>query len=243
MITSKDNEIVKLALKVKEKKYSKSLKLAFVESFKVVNELYNKNLINHILVREDKFNLVKNFKNTKIDVISNKIGEILSDTVTTDGVFAICNIPTINNEDYSKCLVLDGLQDPSNIGAIIRSANAFGYKTIFAINSVYPYTTKCIRASMGYIFDINYIDISYEDLLELKKNDNITIISADMDGVNIDNVKKDYNNFAIVIGNEGNGVSDKLTANSDKVVSIPMENNVESLNASVSAGILMYLLK
>jgi len=243
MITSKDNDIIKLALKIKEKKHSKSLKLAFCETIKIVTELYAKKLLKHILVREDKLPLVKDFDNVKIDVISNKISELLSDTVTTDGVFAICNIPTSRDIDYSKCLILDGLQDPTNIGAIIRSANAFGYNTIFAINSVYPYTTKCIRASMGYIFDINYIDISYEGLLDLKKNDNITIMSADMGGITVDNLQKDYKNFAIVIGNEGNGVSDKLIELSDKVVSIPMENNVESLNASVSAGILMYLLK
>lgn len=243
MITSKDNDIIKLALKIKEKKHSKGLKLAFVETIKIVNELYSKNLLKHILVREDKVHLLESFKNVKIDVVSSKLSDMLADTVTTDGVFAICNIPSSKDVDYSKCLILDGLQDPSNIGAIIRSANAFGYKTIFAINSVYPYTTKCIRSSMGYIFDINYIDISYEDLLELKKNDNITIISADMDGVTIDKVNKDYKNFAIVIGNEGNGVSEKLMEISDKTVSIPMENNVESLNASVSAGILMYLLK
>lgn len=243
MITSKDNDIIKLALKIKEKKHSKGLKLAFVETIKIVNELYSKNLLKHILVREDKVHLLESFKNVKIDVVSSKLSDMLADTVTTDGVFAICNIPSSKDVDYSKCLILDGLQDPSNIGAIIRSANAFGYKTIFAINSVYPYTTKCIRSSMGYIFDINYMDISYEDLLELKKNDNITIISADMDGVTIDKVNKDYTNFAIVIGNEGNGVSEKLMEISDKTVSIPMENNVESLNASVSAGILMYLLK
>lgn len=243
MITSKDNELIKLALKIKEKKHSKLKNLALVETIKIVKELYNKNIVRNILVREDKFHLVENLKGVKIDIISSKICEILSDTVTNDGLFAICEIPKNNCCDYSKCLILDGVQDPANIGAIIRSAYAFGYKTILAINSVYPYTFKCIRSSMGYVFDINYIDITCNDLLEIKKNNNITIITADMNGETISDIHKNFVNFAIVIGNEGNGVSDTLIDLSDKVVSIPMDNGVESLNASVCAGILMYLLK
>lgn len=243
MITSKDNEIFKLALKIKDKKYSKSNNLCLVETFKIINELCPKGLIKNILVREDKYHLVKDFKNVKIDILSDSLCSKLSDTVTNDGVFAICKIKIIDKIDYSKCLILDGIQDPSNLGAIIRSACAFGYNTIFAINSVYPYSFKCIRSSMGQIFNINYIDTTYENLFEIKKNYDITIITADMHGTDVSRLNKDYKNFAIVIGNEGKGVSDKISEISDKIVSIPMDNNVESLNASVSAGILMFILK
>lgn len=243
MITSKDNDLIKLCQKVKSKKYSKLNNLCFVETYKIVKELYNKALIKHILVREDKFSCFSNLKNVKIDVISNNLCDNLSDTMSNDGVFALCALPKHKEVDYSKCIILDCLQDPSNVGAIIRSARAFGYNTIFAINSVYPFTYKCIRSSMSYIFDINYIETTYDELLELKKNKNITIITADMDGKDINNFQKNYNNFALVIGNEGNGISDKIMQISDKTVSIPMENGVESLNASVSASLLMYLLK
>lgn len=243
MITSKDNDIFKLAVKIKDKKYSKSNKLCLVETIKIIKELYDKNLVKNILVREDKYSLVKELKNAKIDIVSNNLCDILSDAVTNDGVFAICKIESNKNIDYSKCLILDGIQDPSNVGAIVRSACAFGYNTIFAINSVYPYTFKCIRSSMGQVFNINYIDTTYENLFEIKKNYDITIITADMKGTDISKLNKLNKNFAIAIGNEGNGISDKINEMSDKIVSIPMENNVESLNASVSAGILMFLLK
>ena len=96
---------------------------------------------------------------------------------------------------------------------------------------------------MGYIFDVNYIDITYEELFNLKKEHNITFISADMNGENIDSFSNSAEKFAVIIGNEGQGISDKLMQASDRIVSIPMSNGVESLNASVSAGILMYLLK
>lgn len=243
MITSKENSLIKLANQIKEKKYSRENKLCLVETIKLVSQLYLKKLITHILVIQEKYDLVKNYTNAKIEIISHNIAEYLTDTSTTDGVFGICKIDTTKNINYSKSLILDNIQDPANIGAIIRSACAFGYDTIFAINTVYPYSYKCIRSSMGYIFEVNYIDINYEELKKIKSENNIQIISADMDGEILDIMNKPTSNYAIVIGNEGRGISREITAISDKFVSIPMENNVESLNASVSASIIMYLLK
>lgn len=243
MITSKSNPIIKLANQIKEKKYSKENSLCLVETIKVVSQLYLKGLVTHIFVIESKATMFTNYSNAKVEIISDSIAEYLSQSVTTDGVFGICKIDDNSDADYSKCLILDRIQDPSNLGAIIRSACAFGYKTIFAINSVYPYTFKAIRSSMGYIFDINYIDTSYEKLKEIKEKWNISIITADMNGEVLDTFQNISSNFAIAIGNEGQGISSEISRLSDKIVSIPMENNVESLNASISASILMYLLK
>lgn len=243
MITSKDNKTIKLIDKIKQKKYSRELSLCFVESIKIVKQLYNQNLVDTIILSEDKQNLIKTFNGCRIEVVSNNIAKYISDSVSFDGVMAIAKISPQNIADYSKCIILDNIQDPSNLGAIIRSARAFGYNTILAINSVYPYTFKCIRSSMGYIFDINYIDITFNQLIELKENSKLSIISADMNGISLDNFTKPSGNYAIVIGNEGNGVSDEMLKLSDSVISIPMMNNVESLNASVSASILMFNLK
>ena len=245
MITSKNNELIKKCSKIKEKKYSKAEGLCLVQSIKIVSQLYLKGYITDILVTEDKYDLVKLYTKAKVEVISDAIANDLSDAVTHDGVFAICKIPVKNtNEiDVSRCLVLDKLQDPSNLGSIIRSAYAFGFTTIFAIDSVYPFSYKGIRSSMGYIFDIDFIDIDYTQFNCLKRDKNITLLTADMDGEIVDNDYVFDGNLAIVIGNEGNGVSKQMLEISDKVVSIPMQNDVESLNASVSAGILMYLLK
>ena len=243
MITSKSNDLIKQCLQIKQKKYSKELGLCLVESLKLVRELNDKGLIETILVLESKLDSFKNSK-TKIEVISDSIAKYLADTVTTDGVFGICKIMESSGNSFDRCLVLDRIQDPSNLGAIIRSACAFGFKTIFSINSVYPYSYKVIRSSMGYVFDVNIIDVSYEELKNFKTQNNITLLSADMDGQDIAEVKlQKSSNMAIIIGNEGSGVSDEVVALSDMVVSIPMSNNVESLNASVSAGIMMYLLK
>lgn len=243
MITSKNNELIKDVLKLKNKKQSKEKGLCVVESIKLITELYEKGLLEYIFVTKDKFDLVKNFSSTKIEVISDNIATSISDAITTDGVIAICRIPQNKDIQYNRCLILDRIQDPTNIGAIIRSAKAFGFNTIFAINSVYPYSFKCIRSSMGHIFGVNYIECDYQYLAQLKKSQRIKFISADMGGIDVSNFNRNNENIALIIGNEGSGVCDELFQLSDMTIAIPMENDVESLNASVSAGIIMYLLK
>lgn len=243
MITSRSNELIKLVLKLKEKKYSKDNALCVVESIKLVTELYMKGYVETILVTENKLNIVSKFENARIEVISSDLANYITDAVSTDGVVAICRIPESKNVKYHRCLVLDRIQDPSNMGAIIRSAKAFGFETIFTIDSVYPYTFKTIRASMGFVFGVNIIDVDLKDLMRIKSENNITFLTADMNGISVEKISKINNNLAIIIGNEGSGVSDKLEQMSDKAIAIPMSNEVESLNASVSAGIIMYLLK
>lgn len=243
MITSKSNEIIKKCIQIKQKKYSKETKLCFVESIKLVRELSSKGLIDIVLVIEDKYELCKNFTANRIELISIDIAKYLSDTVTTDGVFGICLIPNSNNLDSSRCLLLDRIQDPSNLGAIIRSASAFGFTSIYAIDSVYPYSFKSIRSSMGNIFNVNYFDVSIDDFMAIKNDKNLKLYVADMDGEEIQSIDCGKDNICVVIGNEGQGVDSNITSICDKVLSIPMQNNVESLNASVSAGIIMYLLR
>ena len=243
MITSKSNELIKLCLEIKEKKGSRKHNLCFVETFKIIKQLYQKNLLTHILVSDNKDIDLSCFEGVSITKISNNIANYLSDAVTTDGIFAICKIPNNQESNYIRCLILDRIQDPSNLGAIIRSACAFGYSTILSLNSVYPYSFKVIRSSMGYVFDINFVEVDYEELKKLKNENNIKFISADMNVIEISQVSISEENTAIIIGNEGQGVNEELIKFSDLCVSIPMKNNVESLNASVSAGILMYILK
>lgn len=243
MISSKENDLIKLCNKIKQKKHSKEMGLALVETIKLVNQLYLKGRLTHILVTEDKYDLVSGYKKCNVVPISRGIAEYLADSVTTDGIFGICKIAPNSTPDFSRCLVLDRLQDPSNVGAIIRSAYAFGFSTIFAIDSVYPYSFKGIRSSMGYVFDIDYIDLDLSELKEYKQKYNLSLVVADMSGEIIDDFRPSSDNIALVIGNEGRGVSRELMTISDATVRIPMQNDVESLNASVSAGIIMFNLR
>lgn len=158
--------------------------------------------------------------------------------VTSQNVFAVAKIPQANKTNSQNVLVLDKIQNPDNLGAIIRSAVATNFVTIYAIESVDLYNEKTLRSSMGNVFKVNFIKTDYQHINSLLKGYQVCI--ADMQGENIFKLNSLQKNVALVIGNEGNGVSEQMRKLCNKKISIPMQNNVESLNASVSAGIIMY---
>ncbi len=243
VIKSKTNQIIVLINKLKQKKYRDKLGLFFIESDKVVKEAINCNItIECLIVEESRLdflnNSLKSFK--KVVVIDKNLSGYISDCVTPQGVFAICSL---NKHDFclpnSNFIVLENLQDPDNIGAIIRSAAGAGFNSIYTINCTDPYSNKAIRTSMANVFKIKVHEIDYLQLENLSKNH--TLLCADMDGEDIFKYSFDKNKrYGLIIGNEGNGISREAKLLVSKSVSIPMKNNVESLNASVSAAILMY---
>jgi len=245
IIESKDNKIIKYAKQIQDKKYAELFGECFLETEKIVFDCLNKLEIKTILISNsyfDRYNeKLKGFED-KIFRISDNLAKGLSKTESGANIFAIAKIRK-NELDLSKnIIVLENLQDPSNLGAIIRSSLAFDFKNIVAINSCYAYSSKVIRSSMSYIFDINLIEMSFEEFKEFKNKNNICLYVADMGGENINKLKDVKNPISFVVGNEGKGVSREMKAIADKVVAIPMKNNVESLNASVSASIIMNLL-
>ena len=139
-----------------------------------------------------------------------------------------------------SCLVLDGLQDPANVGAIIRTANAAGYHELYLIGCADPFSPKSVRASMSGVFFAKLMQGTREEVLSALGN--VPFIAADMDGENIFSFTPPQK-FALCIGSEGNGLSEPVRARAAHTVRIPMGEKTESLNAAVSAGILMYELK
>ena len=244
-LTSKANPIVHHASELKDKKYVRQYGECLVESEKIVNELVDKGKATTLLVdstKADKYAYITDKCDGSVHYISPKIAEYLADTATTSGIFAIVKVSFVSTDIVSgNAVVLDNLQDPSNLGAIIRSARAFGFNDIFLINSVFPYTLKTIRASMGYVFDVQMHDITYEGLRRMMNENDISLVVADMDGVPVNDFQPN-GKVALVIGNEGNGISDEIKDMHLQTISIPMKNNVESLNASISASILMHYI-
>ena len=242
IITSKDNEIIKNIKKLKEKKYR--LDSYIVEGIKMVKEAINENQeIALIAIRED-FKIDFDTKNTKIITISNKIFNDISDVKTPQGILAVIkknqNNQIETNQEY--ILALDSLQDPGNMGTIIRTADSANINQII-INktTVDPYSPKVIRSTMGAIYRTNIIEV--EDLkatLKEMKLKGFQIITTDLKATqSIYDIN--YNNkTVVVIGNEANGVSQEILQTADKKVIIPMLGKTESLNASIAASIMIY---
>ena len=242
IITSKDNEIIKNIKKLKEKKYR--LDSYIVEGIKMVKEAISENQeIALIAIRED-FKIDFDTKNIKTVIISNKVFNDISDVKTPQGILAVIkknqNNQIETNSDY--ILALDSLQDPGNMGTIIRTADSANINQII-INktTVDPYSPKVIRSTMGAIYRTNIIEV--EDLkatLKEMKLKGFQIITTDLKATqSIYDIN--YNNkTVVVIGNEANGVSQEILQTADKKVIIPMLGKTESLNASIAASIMIY---
>ena len=243
VIESKTNKLISHIKKLQTKKYSILFNECLVENEKIIFERINefKTILINIDYASKYANLVQNFTGN-IYYVNKSICDYISEASNSSNIFAVCNIKKVKSSN-SNFIVLDSLQDPNNIGAIIRSARAFGFNKIYAINCAYPYLYKSIRSSMGYIFDIDYEIITKTDFIELVFKNDLKIYCADMNGKNIANFRNTHINYGICIGNEGNGVSKEIQEICCETLSIPMLNNVESLNASVSASILMFNLK
>lgn len=238
ILSSKQNDTIKFLNSLKETKTIKKSGLCLVESKKVVLDLINQNHIVELFITEKNCDVFKDCK-IKTSLISPEIGHYLSETKNDDGVFGVCKIPCNIVPTREKVLVLDNVQDPSNVGAIIRSAVAFGYLDIIMLDGAYPYTPKVVRSSMGHVFNVNIFFYTYAKLVDFISKNKYNLVKADLIGDNIVEFKP-KKPFALVIGNEGNGISEEVEKICNGSVNIPMNKTVESLNASVSAGILMF---
>ena len=232
-LTSVNNEKVKYWERLKNKKYRDIENLFLVESEHLVNEALKVGLVKEIITTN---------KNLVFDVptyyVNDKIMNVLSLQVTKCDILAVCEKKKINDIE-GNIIVLDRLQDPGNLGTIIRSSIAFQFNTIIlSEDSVDEYNPKVIRASEGMIFHVNIIRTNIKNFLNNLDDSYLKIGTSVTNGKNIKNIKN--NKYAIVIGNEGNGVSKDVLDECDELVNIKMNSNCESLNAGVSASILMY---
>ena len=241
VITSLNNKHIKEILKLKEKKYRDLEGLFIVETLHLVEEAMKKSNVLEIIVCEGfDYNI---FNEVNTIVVTKEIMMKLSSTESNPRIIGIVKKNVDNNSYGNKILILDNIQDPGNLGAIVRSAVAFNFDTIILSNDcVDLYNSKVIRASQGMMFHINIIrrDI-IEFIFDIKK-DNYVIYSTNVNGgINVRDISIS-SKFAFIIGNEGNGVRDEVNKMCDKFLYIDINKDCESLNASVAASIIMYEL-
>ncbi len=243
MITSRQNQLIKLIRSLKDKKYRDAEGLYVAEGVKLVREANALGLkIHSVICTQKGYGAIGDLPelSSVAQLVSDDVFAAASGEVSPQGVLALLYKPVYaTTRPEGCCLYLDGVSDPSNVGMIIRTAAAAGYNDVYLADCADPYAPKAVRASMGGIFRIRTHVGNEADLL---KAVDCPIVVADMDGVNVFDGKID-GKFCLVIGNEGHGVSDGLRTRARYTVSIPMQNGMESLNAGVSAAILMYTLK
>lgn len=249
LISSKDNQTIKKFRSLSVKKYREQFGLYLIEGEKVVLEAVKLGgLVDSLIIQEgyetEILSKIRTINSDNVYVVTKDVFASLSSTMSPQPVIAVVKKKeqqSINPE--SNLLVLDRIQDPGNLGTIIRSAVAFGFNDIILIDSVDPYNDKTVRSASGTIFYPSFYEFKKDEFLQLAKKNNFNIVVAMANKTSVfDKNFKLKKPFALVIGNEGRGVCDDIINSASTFVSIPMEMCVESLNAGVSASILMLLL-
>lgn len=238
LLTSRSNPIVKEIAALKEKKGRREFGAFLVEGEKMVRESLSSPLPRRYTVISEDY-AGATFGLDPI-VVSRSVFAHLSDTQTPQGILSVLSVPNPELRAPSGCcLVLDGISDPGNMGTLIRTANAAGYRELYLMDCTDPFSPKSVRASMSGIFFTTLYRGKREQILPLL---DLPLISADMSGENVFAFTPPAR-YALCIGNEANGLSKEVRAASDYTIAIPMDRTAESLNAAVSAGIAMYALK
>lgn len=242
MIVSKDNSQIKHIRQLNQKKYRDEYKEFVVEGTKIVQEAIEENEnIQLIVICEELLKKAIDTKNYKVEYVNKSIFELISDTVTPQGILAVIKEKEPKEITSRVLFALDDIQDPGNMGTIIRTLDAAGIKDlIISKESADIYNPKVTRSTMGAIYRLNVTRENLKSkLLDLKeKGYKIVVTSLATDKYYYD---IDYNEkMIIVIGNEGKGVSKEINEIADIKIKIPMLGKAESLNASIATGILAY---
>lgn len=250
IITSKENDIIKNIRKLREKKYRDEENCFIIEGIKMIEEAIRENAKIKMIVICEELNqnpipkdILYKVAKEKIIYVNEKVFKVLTDVTTPQGILAVVQKNNDNLIDFSKdlFLILDNIQDPGNMGTILRTADSIALTQIIVTKGTADcYNPKVVRSTMGAIFRVKVIEV--EDILktikELKKH-KIQVLATDLN-TEYSFYDVNYKRSAIVIGNEGNGVSKEILEIADKKIKIPMLGKTESLNAAVATGIILY---
>lgn len=242
VVTSAENEKVKKFKKLQKKKYRDEYNQYIIEGFHLILEAFKRGAIEELIVMEGKdLPIPAPYGYYSYDVMKK-----ISSMDTPPEVMALCNRFDENTEiKGDKILVLDGIQDPGNLGTIIRSAVAFNIDTIVLTeNTVDLYNPKVLRATQGMFFHINIVTREGMEVILLLQNLGIPVYGTDVcDGCDVrELLPEEKEKFALVMGNEGKGVRPEINEKCTKKLYIAMNRNVESLNVGIATSILLYEL-
>ena len=252
-ITSKDNDTIKHIKKLKEKKFRDEYKEFIVEGIKMIEEAINEGAkIKSIIICDDckSAGAIPNdlmYEIAKFDCIyvSEKVFITITDVTNPQGIMAIIEKPenkeTEINYQENNYLILDNIQDPGNMGTILRTADSLNLKQIVVSKgSADIYNPKVVRSTMGAIFRVKIVEVDdlAKTIKDMKKH-KIKVYATDLTAEK-SIYNSDFNKSAIIIGNEANGVSENVLKEASDKIKIPMLGKTESLNAAVATSIILY---
>lgn len=250
IITSTSNEQIKKIIQLKEKaKARRTTKTFTVEGIKMFSEIPENELVDTYVSESFEKENKEVLAGNKYQLVSDSVFKKISDTVTPQGILAVVKQKSYTveqiiegrNKEKSCIVVLDRLQDPGNLGTIVRTGEGAGISGIIMSSDCADiYNPKVIRSTMGSIFRVPFAVV--EDLpkaVEMLKNSGIVTYAAHLKG-ELYNSGTLNDDCALLIGNEAKGLSEEVSEKADKLIKIPMEGKVESLNAAVATAILMY---
>lgn len=240
IITSLDNDNVKKWKKLCKKKYRDEFGIYLVEGEHLVEEAYKSGVLDKVIVLDGE-----DYSYDNIIYVSYEVMKAISSLDTPNRIMGVCKKKESSELLGKRYLLLDGVQDPGNLGTIVRSAVAFNIDTIVLSNdTVDLYNPKVLRSTQGMIFHTNIIECDLIDVISKLHDKNITVYGTDVNnGIDARELSSlDKTSFALVMGNEGNGVRKEVKELCDKNLYINMNENVESLNVGVATSILLYEL-
>lgn len=238
MIESVNNEQIKEIRKLNDKKYRDETNLFLVEGDHLVKEAYKTGNLVKLILTDD----IYGFDVEKL-IVTDKVLKSISELNNTS-VIGVCKKTSTVLDLGKNVVILDGVQDPGNLGTIIRSCTAFNINNlVLSKDTVDLYNSKVIRSTQGMIFNMNIIRDDISNTIKLLKDNGYIIYGTNVtNGIDIKDVKNDEK-YAIIMGNEGNGISPEVSSLVDKNIYIKMNEKCESLNVAVSASIILYELE
>lgn len=244
-IHSAKNPQVKNWKKLLTKKEREKTGTFLVEGFHLVEEALKAGVVLELIIGEEtELPQRWNYGSIPVTLVTKEIIESLADTETPQGILAVCEEPRFQEGlQGKKFLLIDSVQDPGNLGTMIRTADAAGVDAVVAgVGCVDIYNAKVLRSAQGSHFHLPVMKANLFETIEKLKNENIPVYGTALEnGVEFKSVSPS-SAFALIVGNEGSGVDKEILKETDKNLYIPILGKSESLNVAVAAGILLYYL-
>ncbi|WP_077308147.1 TrmH family RNA methyltransferase [Terribacillus halophilus] len=241
MITSTQNAQVKQWQKLKRKKERTKTNTFLVEGFHLVEEAITAGWTIEKLILREETELPEWASHLEAETVSEHVFKSITETETPQGIAAVVQMQDKKLKRHNRILLLDAVQDPGNLGTIIRTADAAGYDAIYlGEGSADRYNDKVIRATQGSIFHLPVLTADLELLVPELQDIGYTVWAAALEGAVDYRAVSAPEKTALLVGNEGAGIDKRLIAQSDMAVKIPIFGKAESLNVSIATGILLY---